>query len=197
MRIFLAGATGVIGSRLVPLLSAAGHVVVGLTRTDAKASSLEDLGAEPVVGDVYDRDWIIAAVTAFRPEAVMHQLTDLPDDVTRIGDFVAANSRIRREATPNLLDATRKSGATRLLAQSVAWELAGDGGRAVAEMEAMVLEAGGTVLRYGQFYGEGTYHPSSQPPHPRIHIDDAARRTVTALEVGPGIVEIVEAVRRR
>lgn len=192
MRVFLAGATGVIGVRLVPLLGEAGHVVAGLTRTPTKASVLADLGAEPMVGDVFDQDWLIAAVTAFRPDAVMHQLTDLPDDVAHVGDFVAANSRIRLEGTSNLLEAARQSGATRSFAQSVAWELPGDGGRAVEEMEARVLEAGGTVLRYGQFYGPGTYHPFSPPPPPRIQIDQAAQRTLAALESGPGIVEIVE-----
>jgi uncharacterized protein YbjT (DUF2867 family) len=192
MRVFLAGASGVIGSRIVPLLSEAGHVVAGLTRTGAKASLLEELGAEPVVGDVFDREWIIAAVSAFQPDAVMHQLTDLPDDVTRVGEFAAANSRIRREGTPNLLRAARQSGVRQFLAQSVAWDLPGDGGRAVEEMEAAVLAAGGTVLRYGQFYGPGTFHPSEPPSPPRIHIDEAARRTLDAFETGPGIVEIVE-----
>jgi nucleoside-diphosphate-sugar epimerase len=192
LRVFLAGATGVIGTRLVPLLGEAGHIVAGLTRTAAKTSLLEDLGAEPVVGDVYDREWIIAAVTAFRPDAVMHQLTDLPDDVTRVGEFAAANSRIRREGTPNLLRAARQSGARHVLAQSVAWELPGDGGRAVEEMEAAVLAAGGTVLRYGQFYGPGTYYPATPPTPPRVHIDEAAQRTLAAFESGPGIVEIVD-----
>lgn len=186
-----------IGARLVPLLAEAGHLVAGLTRTPTKGSVLEGLGAEPVVGDVFDREWIIAAVTAFGPEAMMHQLTDLPDDATRVGEFAAANSRIRREGTPNLLEAARSSGAKRFIAQSVAWELPGDGGRAVAEMETLVLEFGGTVLRYGQFYGKGTYHHSAPPPPPRIHIDDAARRTIGALEAGPGIVEVVELTRDR
>jgi nucleoside-diphosphate-sugar epimerase len=192
MRVFLAGASGVIGSRLVPLLVEAGHVVAGLTRTASKASLLEELGAEPVVGDVFDREWILAAVSAFQPDTVMHQLTDLPDDVTRVGEFAAANSRIRREGTPNLLRAARQSGVRRFLAQSVAWDLPGDGGRAVEEMEAAVLAAGGTVLRYGQFYGPGTFHPSTPPSPPRIHIDEAAQRTLDAFETGPGIVEIVE-----
>lgn len=191
MRVFLAGATGVIGIRLIPLLQEAGHIVAGLTRTANKAPFLETLGAEAVVGDVFDREWINAVVTTFRPDAVMHQLTDLPDDVSQIGEFASANSRIRREGTRNLLEATRHSDATRILVQSVAWELPGEAGRAVEEMEADVLEFGGTVLRYGQFYGEGTYHHSTIPPPPRIHIDDAARRTILALEVGPGIVEVV------
>ena len=197
MRVFLAGATGVIGTRLVPLLGEAGHSVAGLTRTPTKASVLEGLGAEPVVGDVFDREWLITAVSAFGPDVVMHQLTDLPDEVSRVGEFTAANARIRREGTSNLLEASRLSGATRFLAQSVAWELPGDGGRSVAEMEALVLEFGGTVLRYGQFYGEGTYHHSAPPQPPRIHIEEAARRTLDALEAGPGIVEVVENTRDR
>lgn len=181
-----------IGARLVPLLGEAGHVVAGLTRSLAKASLLEELGAEPVVGDVFDRGFIISSVTAFQPDAVMHQLTDLPDDATRIGEFAAANSRIRREGTPILLEATRQAGAGRFLAQSVAWNVSGEGGRAVEEMEASVLAAGGTVIRYGQFYGPGTYHPSTPPTPPRIHIDVAAQRTLALLEIGPGVVEIVE-----
>jgi uncharacterized protein YbjT (DUF2867 family) len=196
LRVFLAGATGVIGVRLVPLLGGAGHVVAGLTRTSAKSALLEDLGAEPVVGDVFDRELITRSMTGFHPDVVISQLTDLPDDVTELGELAAANNRIRREGTSNLLDAARQSGAERFLAQSVAWHLPGDGGRAVEEMEARVLEVGGTVLRYGQFYGHGTYHPSAPPSSPRIHIDDAARRTLDLLEAGPGIVEIVEDASR-
>lgn len=183
-----------IGIRLVPLLSEAGHVVAGLTRTPAKAALLENLGAEPVVGDVFDRQLIIARMTAFRPDVVIHQLTDLPDDVTRIAESADANSRIRREGTSNLLEAADQSGARRFLAQSVAWTLPGDAGRAVEEMETRVLPFGGTVLRYGQFYGEGTYHPSEPPAPPRIHIDEAALRTLASMEAGAGIMELVEDV---
>jgi hypothetical protein len=92
----------------------------------------------------------------------------------------------------NLLGASGGAGVEQVLVQSVAWELPGEAGRAVEDMERAVLEAGGTVLRYGQFYGPGTYHPESPPEHPRIHLDDAARRTVEVLEFGPGIVELVE-----
>jgi len=166
--------------------------VAGLTRTPAKAELLESLGAEPVVGDVFDRKLIVGRMTAFRPDVVIHQLTDLPDDLTRIADSVDANNRIRREGTSNLLDAAHRSGARRFLAQSVAWTLPGDAGRAVEEMETRVLDFGGTVLRYGQFYGEGTYHPSEPPAPPRIHIDEAARRTLQSVEAGAGIVELVE-----
>ena len=192
MRVFLAGATGVLGLRIVPLLVESGHVVAGLTRSPEKASLLTARGAVAVIGDVFDREAISQAVADFRPDLVMSQLTDLPDEVDRIGDFRDANIRIRREGVANLLGASGGAGVEQVLVQSVAWELPGEAGRAVEDMERALLEAGGTVLRYGQFYGPGTYHPESPPEHPRIHLDDAARRTVEVLEFGPGIVELVE-----
>lgn len=192
MRIVLAGATGVIGRRLVPLLVAEGHRVAGLTRSADRADLLRDLGAEPVVCDVYDAARLIDEVVAFSPDAVMHQLTDLPDDPARIPEFGAANSRIRREGTRHLLAAARAAGVRRFAAQSVAWALPGDAGAAVAEMEAMVLDADGVVIRYGQFYGPGTYHEGEPPPPPRVHIDDAARRTLPALDLAATVLTITE-----
>ena len=106
--------------------------------------------------------------------------------------FRAANARIRRQGTANLLAAARAAGATRFLAQSVAWRLDGDGGAATEELERSVLAAGGVVLRYGQFYGPGTYHEQAPPPPPRVHVDQAARRTVAALEAPTGVLTIVE-----
>jgi nucleoside-diphosphate-sugar epimerase len=107
MRVFLAGASGVIGVRLVPLLDAAGHTVAGMTRSPEKADSLRALGAEPVVCDVFDAVGLKAAVSAFAPDAVMHQLTDLPDAVERIPEFAERNNRIRTEGTRNLIAAAR------------------------------------------------------------------------------------------
>lgn len=192
MRVFLAGATGVIGVRLVPLLREAGFTVAGLTRSPDKASLLESLGAEAVVGDVFDRDRLIEAVVGFGPDLLMHQLTDLPDDPSLIEDFLGANARIRREGTANLLEAAAAAGVRRFLGQSVAWKLSGEGGASVQQMEEMIVSAGGTVLRYGQLYGPGTYYPSDPPGRPRIHVDDAARRTMETLDFGPGIVELVD-----
>jgi nucleoside-diphosphate-sugar epimerase len=190
MRIFVAGATGVIGIRLLPLLVEAGHVVAGMTRTPAKTEILASLGAESVVGDVYDVRALTDAVVAFAPDAVMHQVTDLPDDVRLIGQGAAANARIRREGTRNLLAAARAAGTTRFFAQSVAWEIPGEGGAAAAQLERMVLEAGGVVLRYGRFYGSGTYYETALPPPPRVAVDRAARRTLEALDAETGIVTI-------
>ena len=192
MRIFLAGASGVIGVRLVPLLVAGGHEVAGMTRSSAKAAALRDPGAEPVVCDVFDSRALIQAVTAFGPELVMHQLTDLPDRADRIARFAARNNRIRTEGTANLLAATARARATRFLAQSIAWTPR-SGGEAVAEHERMVLGAGGVVIRYGTFYGPGTYSGSGRiPPPPRIHLDQAARRTVALLDAPSGVVAVTE-----
>lgn len=79
MRVFLAGASGVIGVRLVPLMVADGHEVAGMTRSPAKADELRELGCEPVVCDVFDAAALERSVTEFAPDAVMDQLTDLPD----------------------------------------------------------------------------------------------------------------------
>jgi nucleoside-diphosphate-sugar epimerase len=192
VRIFLAGASGVIGRRLVPLLVDAGHEVAGMARSAAKADLLTELGAVPVVCDVFDLERLTDEVAGFGPEMVMHQLTDLPDDVQQVREFGAANARIRRHGTRNLCAAAGASGAQRFLAQSVAWELPGDGGSAVAEMERMVLDIGGVVVRYGQFYGPGTYHEARLPPQPRIAVDEAARRTLELLTSSSGIVTVVD-----
>jgi nucleoside-diphosphate-sugar epimerase len=189
VRVFVAGASGVIGVRLVPLLVAAGYKVAGMTRTPGKLERLAELGAEPVLCDAYDADALREAVVAFRPEAVVNELTDLPD---RAGAVNEANARMRREGTRNLLSAAEAASASHFVAQSVAWQLQGDGGAAVAELEELTLAAGGVVLRYGRLYGPGTYHEHEQPEPPRVHVDEAARRTVPALDAPSGIIEVVD-----
>jgi nucleoside-diphosphate-sugar epimerase len=190
VRIFLAGASGVIGLRLVPLLVERGHVVAGMTRTPEKADGLRELGAQPVVCDVYDAGRLNDEVAAFAPDLVMHQLTDLPDDMKRLALYMRRNNRIRTEGTRNLIAASRAAGAKRLLAQSLAFAPPG-ARRAVARHERMVLDAGGVVLRYGWLYGPGTYSAAGRrPPSPRIHVDEAARRTVELLEADSGVIVI-------
>src|SRR6266516_511901 len=135
MRIFVAGASGVIGMRLLPLLVAAGHDVAGMTRSPEKVDLLRELGAEPVVCDVYDAAALSQALIGFGPDAVMHQLTDLPDEAAKIPELGARNDRMRREGTRNVLAAARAAGATRIYAQSIAWKLPGERGVAVAEHE--------------------------------------------------------------
>jgi UDP-glucose 4-epimerase len=191
VRIFVAGASGVIGIRLVPLLTGDGHVVAGMTRSPSKAEELRAAGAEPVVCDVYDEAELIDAVTSFGPEMVMHQMTDLPDSVEQLSEFWARNDRIRTEGTRNLLAAARAASAPRFLAQSIAWRPAGRG-EVVDNHEQQVLDAGGTVVRYGQLYGPGTFYEDQLPPPPRIHIDAAARQTVPLLEAGSGVVVLAE-----
>jgi uncharacterized protein YbjT (DUF2867 family) len=193
VRVFVAGGSGVIGKRIVRLLVEAGNGVAAMTRSPGKAATLRELGAEPIVCDVYDAEALIAAVRGFAPDAVVHQLTDLPDDMGRIAELGGANARIRREGTRNLVAAARGAGATSLAAQSVAWAIPGDGGAAVRELEDAVLAVGGTVLRYGRLYGPETYYEDTLPPPPRVHVDEAAERTVAALISGEaGIVTIVE-----
>ncbi len=191
-RVFVAGASGVIGTRLVRLLVADGHTVAGMTRRQANAKRLRRLGVLPLVCDVYDRPALTEAVASFAPDVVVHELTDLPDDPRLIPHFAAANARMRREGTRSLLAAARAAGANHFLAQSVAWPLPGDGAAAVRELEEAVLAARGTVLRYGRFYGEGTYHEDAPPPPPRIHVDEAARRTADALDAPSAVLTIVE-----
>jgi nucleoside-diphosphate-sugar epimerase len=182
--------------RLIPLLVAAGHGVAGMTRSPQKVEMLGELGAEPVVCDVYDADALADAVRSFGPDTVMHQLTDLPDDLKRLALHRRRNNRIRTEGTRNLIAAARASGTERFIAQSIAFKARG-AGRAVAEHERMVLEFGGLVLRYGWFYGPGTYSGKRpRMPGPRIHIDDAARRTVELLDAPSGVVVIAEDAAR-
>jgi nucleoside-diphosphate-sugar epimerase len=192
MRIFLAGATGVIGRRLVRLLVDAGHQVAGLTRSPDKTALLEGLGAQPVVGDVFEADWLVDEIVRFRPDIIIHELTDLPDDAAEIGAHSWVNAMVRRQGTANLIVAARAAGVTRMLVQSVAWPLGGGPGDAVSDMERAVLDFGGVVLRYGQFYGAGTYHPGDPPSPPRVQIDEAARRTVEALDASSGILIVVD-----
>lgn len=193
MRIFLAGATGVIGQRLIPLLIQAGHVVGGLTRSASKTELLSRLGAEPILCDVYDRAALIKAVGDFKPEVVLNEMTDLPDDAAQISKLSARNARIRTEGTKNLIEAVRRSGSAKILAQSLAWQLPdGPDAQSVAELERSVLAEDGVVLRYGQFYGPGTYHEQQPPNEPRVHIERAAERTVEALNGPTGVVVIVD-----
>ena len=190
LRVFLAGATGVIGVRLVPLLIAGGHTVAGLTRSPEKAGPLRESGAEPVVCDVFDAAALTATVVAFAPDVVMHQLTDLPDRADEIAAFTRRNNRIRTEGTRNLIAAAGAAGAGHFLAQSIAWRPAD--AQAVEEHESLVLSAGGVVVRYGQLYGPGTYYETEVPSPPRIHIDAAARATLPLMLAPSGVVTVSE-----
>jgi nucleoside-diphosphate-sugar epimerase len=193
MRIFLAGASGVIGRKLTPMLVAAGHTVAGTTRSAERAEMVRGLGAEPFVIDVYAAQELRGIVVDWSPDLVMYQLTDLPDDAAEIPARAADNRRIREEGTANLIAAAQAAGAERFLAQSIAWTpAAGNESREALERQVLAYDGTGVVLRYGQFYGPGTYYESEVPDPPRIHIDSAACRTASSLEAPGGIVEIVE-----
>ena len=141
-------------------------------------------GAEPVVVSVFDAEALSAAVRAFGPHVVVHQLTDLPDAEAGLEAAREANLRTRTEGTRNLLAA---AGDIKTVAQSTAFPAL------VEEHERLVLDAGGVILRYGYWYGPGTWYEDSLPPEPRIHIDEAARRTVESLGAPRGsVLELVE-----
>lgn len=237
MRVLIAGATGAIGRQLVPRLQAAGHDVSALTRGEARAAQLRDRGVEPHVADVFDHDEVVAAIVAARPEVVIHQLTALPQvmDVRRYAREIEPTNRLRAEATPHLLAGARAAGARRIIVQSISFVTAPEGPavhdegarvyddapaafrRAVAvttQMERDVLTAADldpVVLRYGFFYGPGTYYApdgSTVADIRRrrfpilghgtgvssfIHIEDAADATVAALEGGaPGLYNVTD-----
>jgi uncharacterized protein YbjT (DUF2867 family) len=192
MKIFLAGASGVLGVRLIPLLVDGGHDVVGMTRTPANTKLLAALGATPVVCDVFDLDALTDAVMHAEPDLLMHQLTDLPDDQDQIPELGARNVRMRSEGTDNLLAAMGAAGTRRMLAQSIAWTPSTAAGEASAHLESAVVAVDGVVLRYGQFYGPGTYFPDELPDDPRVSLDRAARATLEHLDVPSGIYTIVD-----
>jgi nucleoside-diphosphate-sugar epimerase len=216
VRLFVAGASGAIGRRLTPLLIAAGHQVSGITRSSANVRALEAAGVSAAVADVFDVGALTKAVTAAAPEVVIHQLTDLPHAIENESELAAAyprNARIRIDGTRNLIAAAKAAGARRFIVQSVAFAYAAggephsetdplnvaDGPRAVtvraaADMERQVLSSGmeAIVLRYGFFYGPGTWHaePTRKPP---LHVDAAAQATLLAVTRGaPGIYNIAE-----
>jgi nucleoside-diphosphate-sugar epimerase len=192
-RIFFAGASGTIGLRLLPLLVAAGHTVGAMTRSPEKADVLAAMGAEPIVCDVFDRAGLTAAVHAFQPDLLLHELTDLPDDLANLPSDSVLNARIRAEGTRNLLDALPDPNRTKVVAQSVAWTMSpGAEADAVAALETAVLTANGVVLRYGFLHGPGTYFETGLPPAPHVHIDVAAARTLQALDAPTGILMVVD-----
>ncbi|WP_067459380.1 NAD-dependent epimerase/dehydratase family protein [Actinomadura macra] len=217
MKILLAGATGVVGRRLIPLLVQAGHEVAGTTRQESRAASIREHGATPVVVDVLDAAGIRKAVEAERPDAIIHQLTDLS------GEDFEANSHLRIEGTRNLVDAARAVGVETMIAQSIAWlYVAGDAlavetdpldptlppYAGVAALEEAVGEMPrGVVLRYGALYGPGTWYAPGGAIAKRVragnlsltpawtsfvHADDAATAAAAALDWPAGVVNIVD-----
>lgn len=182
MRVFVAGATGAIGRPLLPRLVAAGHEVVGMTRSEERAAAIRAAGAEAAVCDVYDTDVLARALGDARPEVVVNALTDIPPALNprRFSEQMAGLNRIRTEGYRNLVRAAREAGARRLVAESIAFIYAPGPGpasegdplwedapepfattlRATLDGERAVLDSGleALVLRYGWFYGPGTQY---------------------------------------
>jgi len=192
MRIFLAGGTGVIGIRLLPLMLAEGHVIAAMTRTRGKIDGLRAIGVIPVLCDLFDQASLMAAVKDFQPDVIVHQATDLPDQIDKLAEFLPGNDRVRSEGTRNLLTAAQAAKASGFVAQSIAWRTGPGTGPVLDAHENGVISAGGTVLRYGLFYGPGTFFENDPPPPPRIYVDDAARRTMPFLAGPRGIFTITD-----
>jgi len=216
MKIFLAGATGAIGRRLVPLLLNARHCVIGTTRSITKVDELRAAGVDPVVVDAFDAQGLSAAVFEARPDIIVHQLTDLPPglDPSQMTEGTQRNARMRSQGTQNLVEAALGAGVRRLVAQSIAWmyapgkephseddllDIDARGTRAITVAGVTTLERltllsppiDGVVLRYGHLYGPGTGTNTADAP--ALHVDAAAWAAVLAIEKARhGIYNIAE-----
>jgi nucleoside-diphosphate-sugar epimerase len=234
MRILIAGASGAIGRALVRRLRVNQHEVFALTQSRDSAGVLKEIGAEPVIADALDAAAVKAAVGQIRPDAVINELTSLPRHYTPAEMKAAAerDRKVRVEGNLNLLAALRDSGVRRYLLQSSGfWYAPGAGladesvsfiSSASPGVEAnarmyMALEARASAtpgiefvaLRYGFFYGPGTWYTreagdqvrqqqvpiigEGQGVYSFVHIDDAAGATAAALECPPGAYNIVDA----
>jgi nucleoside-diphosphate-sugar epimerase len=182
-KVFVAGASGAIGKRLVPLLVGRGHTVVAMTRDFVKADGLRARGADPVIADALDRDAVMRAVLRAEPDVVVHEMTSLAGvtSIKNFDDAFALTNRLRTEGTDHLLDAALTAGARRFVAQSFGnwnYERGGAGPKretdpldpdppaqqrrslaAIRQLETAVTAAAdieGIVLRYANLYGPGT-----------------------------------------
>jgi nucleoside-diphosphate-sugar epimerase len=234
MRIFIAGATGAIGLPLARALCTLGHQVIGMTRAGARIDRLRELGAGVSYADAFDAKGVLHAIEEAAPDVVIDQLTWLPANPAEIIKSLPNDTRLRREGGANLLAAAKAAGVRRYMVQSrgfyldapqgqladetakLRYDAPGDIGnatRATGEYDEEVLAAPspeGVVLRYGFFYGPGTwYRPDgaiAEMVRKRqsaiigegnavwsfVHIDDAVAATVAALNAEPGVYNIVD-----
>ena len=195
---FVAGASGVIGKNLSKLLVKDGWKVYGTTRSEAKVKSLQELGVEAVVVDVYDEKKLEDIVVSIKPQIVFHQLTDLPFalESSKMEEALKSNAKLREIGTKNLVNAAKKAGAKKLIAQSIAFvyepsdlphnedskllnfedKVYGETSKAVASLEEQVLNSTfiGVVLRNGLLYGDGTGFDKAVDFVPPVHVEAAA-----------------------
>jgi len=216
-KVFVAGATGAVGTALIPLLVEAGHAVYGGTRRVDRAGMLAARGVTPVVVDVFDAQALRDALVRIAPTVVIHQLTDLPQDLNPalMAEAVVRNARVRIEGTRHLVAAALAAGATQMIAQSIAWayapgptphteddalDLGAEDGRRISIDGVVALERSvrgavglaGTVLRYGQLYGPGTSNAQPKGASP-VHVEAAAWAAVLAMRhARGGIFNIAE-----
>ncbi|TYP74462.1 NAD-dependent epimerase/dehydratase family protein [Paenibacillus methanolicus] len=222
MKIVVAGATGVVGRALIPILIHEGHEVVGFTRNPDTATELKRKGIVPVILDVFNRKAVFSALQKTKPDAVIHQLTSL--SAINFSD----NARIRKEGTRNLVDAALAAGVGKMIVQSISWAYeSGDGPAAEdcpLDLDALpprsttiegirALESASTempehvILRYGLLYGKGTWYAAdgymAEQARQRlllatggissfVHIDDAALAAANALSWPSGCYNIVD-----
>jgi len=213
MRVFVAGATGVIGRPLLEQLREAGHEVVGTTRSPERAERITKLGAKPVVLDARDAAALRGAVIETAPAVVINQLTNLPDkfNFRRMDETLAATNELRGTVGPALAGAAAEAGARRLIVQSVCFFYASTGKRAHPEedpllelppdvpagrglvalhsLERSALETPGlegVVLRYGYFYGAEVRLVAGG-----FNVDDVRRRRCPIIGEGGGIFSLL------
>ena len=204
-KIFVAGATGVIGKRLCQMLIQNDWIVYGTTRHEEKIKMLEEIGVKPVVVDVFNAKELEQAITRIKPHIVFHQLTDLPAglDPTKMEAALVRNAKLREEGTKNLVHAATKANVKKMIAQSIAFVYEpgalphtekspllnfddptyGETSRAIASLEQQVLNAPfiGIVLRNGLLYGPDTGFDAPVDFVPPVHVDAAAHAAFLAI----------------
>ena len=198
------------------MLCAAGHTVVGTTRSAEKADAIAKLGAAPVVVDVFDAPALARAVAAAAPQVMIHQLTDLAfaPGTPQYNEGLERNARLRIEGTSNLVAAAKTAGVRRLISQSIAFVYApGDGMRVESDPldlattgvrkrtvdgvvtleDATLQRPEGIVLRYGLLYGPGTWFEREKRGKPGLHVDALAQAALLAVSKGArGIYNLAE-----
>lgn len=222
MRIFVAGASGVIGRLLLPQLVQAGHEVIGMTRKEEQRQAIEQTGAAAVLADVFNREQMVNVLAEIKPDVVIHQLTSLSEGSS------AENARIRIEGTRNLVDAAKQAKITKMIAQSISWAYE-PGSAPAAEETALDVNAPAprsitingvtaleeavkeipeyVILRYGTLYGPATWYDKAGATAEKVrnqelkatdgvssfvHVQDAANAACQALEWPTGTYNIVD-----
>ena len=216
-KVFVAGASGVIGRALCKMLVKDGWTVYGTTRSENKIEMLKQIGVEPVVVDVYDEKKLEEIINSINPKIVFHQLTDLPAglDPAKMQEALISNAKLREIGTRNLVNASIKAGVKKMIAQSIAFvyepstlphteesallnfedPIYGSTSKAVASLEEEVLNAPfiGIVLRNGLLYGNGTGFDNPVDFVPPVHVEAAVHAAFLAINcTSNGIFNIAD-----